>query len=338
MIRQVAALQRLAGLPVDGPAAVLRVRASTGFCGTSGCLPCCWPARARRCSGGGSVRAVLSRAFVARRGAAVGAAVPDHRLVGGNRARGTRPWRRGSSRLASAGAGGAAGARAARGCGFVAADRARRGGRRFPRGGHAGRDLLRARAGDPAAGDFAEPRDWCRYASVGRYSSGRVEVREPGAAARRGRDGDLRRFDLARPRRSAPSIGPSASVLFVDSSTAAEFAPSSGAAGSCGGGPRRVFDRRRRRLVGGASVEAGGDLDRAGRAASGAARLVPASVSLFGVVPRRVVSLRTSADAKVLTGPPAAPGRSRTRCGMAAPPGLGIAPPYPSAACRGELA
>jgi hypothetical protein len=28
-------------------------------------------------------------------------------------------------------------------------------------------------------------------------------------------------------------------------------------------------------------------------------------VSLFGAVPRRVVSLRTTGDAKVLTGPPA---------------------------------
>ncbi len=91
------------------------------------------------------------------------------------------------------------------------------------------------------------------------------------------------------------AIGPSASVLFVDSSTAASFAPA--VRGLCGqaaalvvpasalpAAVRSVSQTGRRPVVLGPSE---------------------ASVSGLGTAPRQVVSLRTSGDAQVLTGPPA---------------------------------
>jgi hypothetical protein len=94
------------------------------------------------------------------------------------------------------------------------------------------------------------------------------------------------------------SIGPSASVVFVNASTAAQFGSTvrvlcglpaaSMAAGSSSASVERVAT----------------SIERTGRrpVLLGSSR---ASVSLFGVVPRVVVSLRTSGDAMVLTGPPA---------------------------------
>ncbi len=87
-------------------------------------------------------------------------------------------------------------------------------------------------------------------------------------------------------------------MVFVNASTAAEFAPTvrvlcgvptaSMAAGSSSASVEQVVT----------------SIERTGRrpVLLGSSR---ASVSLFGVVPRRVVSLRTTGDAKVLTGPPA---------------------------------
>ena len=135
------------------------------------------------------------------------------------------------------------------------------------------------------------------HPSVGRYSSGlskfvsRVRLRGVGAAS-------TYAGSVAAATSLCASIGPSASVVFVNASTAAEFAPTvrvlcgvptaSMAAGSSS-----------------ASVEAVATaIERAGRrpVLLGSSR---AAVSLFGAVPRRVVSLRTTGDAKVLTGPPA---------------------------------
>jgi phosphohistidine swiveling domain-containing protein len=94
------------------------------------------------------------------------------------------------------------------------------------------------------------------------------------------------------------SLGPTASVVFVNASTAADFAPTvrvlcgvptaSMAAGSSS-----------------ASVEAVvTSIERDGRrpVLLGSSR---AAVSLLGAAPRAVVSLRTTVDAEVLTGPPA---------------------------------
>jgi hypothetical protein len=134
-------------------------------------------------------------------------------------------------------------------------------------------------------------------ASVGRYSSGlakfvsRVRLRGVGASS-------TYRGSVPAASTLCDSIGPSDSVVFVNASTAAEFAPTvrvlcgvpaaSMAAGSSS-----------------ASVEAVvTSIERTGRrpVLLGSSR---ASVSLFGVVPHVVVSLRTSGDAMVLTGPPA---------------------------------
>ena len=105
------------------------------------------------------------------------------------------------------------------------------------------------------------------HASVGRYSSGvakfvsRVRLRGVGASS-------TYAGSVAAASSLCASIGPSASVVFVNASTAAEFAPTvrgalRAAGGVDGGGLVVRFGR------------AGGDLDRAHRAAPGAARLVP---------------------------------------------------------------
>ena len=134
-------------------------------------------------------------------------------------------------------------------------------------------------------------------ASVGRYSSGlskfvsRVRLRGVGAAS-------TYAGSVAAASSLCASIGPSASVVFVNASTAAEFAPTvrvlcgvpaaSMAAGSSSASVEQVAT----------------SIERTGRrpVLLGSSR---ASVSLFGVVPRLVVSLRTTGDAMVLTGPPA---------------------------------
>jgi hypothetical protein len=135
------------------------------------------------------------------------------------------------------------------------------------------------------------------HPSVGRYSSGlskfvsRVRLRGVGASSTYG-------GSLAAASSLCASIGPSASVVFVNASTAAEFAPTvrvlcglpvaSMAAGSSSAAVEQVAT----------------SIERAGRrpVLLGSSR---AAVSLFGIVPRLVVSLRTSGDAQVLTGPPA---------------------------------
>ena len=135
------------------------------------------------------------------------------------------------------------------------------------------------------------------HTSVGRYSSGlskfvsRVRLRGVGAAS-------TYAGSVGAAISLCSSIGPSASVVFVNASTAAEFAPTvrvlcgvptaSMAAGSSAASVEQVatsIERYGRRPV-----------------LLGSSR---AAVSLFGVVPRRVVSLRTTGDAQVLTGPPA---------------------------------
>jgi hypothetical protein len=133
--------------------------------------------------------------------------------------------------------------------------------------------------------------------SVGRYSSGlakfvsRVRLRGVGASS-------TYAGSVAAATSLCASIGPSASVVFVNASTAAQFAPTvrvlcgvptaSMAAGSSAASVEQVAT----------------SIERAGRrpVLLGSSR---AAVSLFGAVPRRVVSLRTTGDAMVLTGPPA---------------------------------
>ena len=141
-------------------------------------------------------------------------------------------------------------------------------------------------------------------ASVGRYSSGvaklvsRVRLRGVGASATYG-------GSVAAASSLCAAIGPSASVLFVDSSTAATFAPV--VRGLCGqpaalmvlGASPAVLG-----VVRGEAWQAVRSIEQVGRrpVLLGPSR---ASVSLPGVVARQVVSLRTSGDAEVLTGPPA---------------------------------
>ena len=145
------------------------------------------------------------------------------------------------------------------------------------------------------------------HASVGRYSSAvarfvsRVRLRGVGASATYG-------GSVAAASALCAAIGPSASVVFVNASTAAEFAPT----------VRGLCDVPAASMVAGSTAAAveqvANSIERAGRrpVLLGSSR---ASVALFGIVPRRVVSLRTSGDAEVLTGAPAACGPSRTWCG-----------------------
>jgi hypothetical protein len=134
-------------------------------------------------------------------------------------------------------------------------------------------------------------------ASVGRHASAlfklasRARLRGMGASSTYG-------GSVAAASGLCAAIGPSASVVFVDASTASEFAPTvrvlcgipaaSMAVGSSATAVEQVATA----------------IERAGRrpVLLGPSR---ASVSLFGIVPRAVVSLRTSEDAEVLTGPPA---------------------------------
>jgi hypothetical protein len=135
------------------------------------------------------------------------------------------------------------------------------------------------------------------HTSVGRYSSvvaqfvSRVRLRGVGASV-------TYAGSVAAASALCAAIGPSASVVFVNASTAAEFAPT----------VRGLCDMPAASMAAGSSVTAveqvATSIERAGRrpVLLGSSR---ASVSLFGIVPRLVVSLRTSQDAEVLTGPPA---------------------------------
>jgi hypothetical protein len=92
-------------------------------------------------------------------------------------------------------------------------------------------------------------------------------------------------------------IGPSASVLFVDSSTAAAFAPT--VRGLCGQPTALVVPSTAAALA-----QAVHSVEEIGRrpVVLGPSK---SSVALPGTTPRQVVSLQTRADAEVLTGPPA---------------------------------
>jgi hypothetical protein len=136
--------------------------------------------------------------------------------------------------------------------------------------------------------------------SVGRYSSGvsklvsRVRLRGVGSSATYG-------GSVAAAAALCASIGQSASVLLVDSSTAATFAPA--VRGLCGQ-PAAL-------AVLGSSASSVAELDQAVNSIERTGRrpvlLGPtrSSVSLPGTASRQVVSLRTSGDAESLTGAPA---------------------------------
>ena len=157
-------------------------------------------------------------------------------------------------------------------------------------------------------------------ASVGQYSSGvsklasRVRLRGVGASAAYG-------GSVSAASALCASIGQSASVLFVDFSTAAAFAPV--VRGLCGQ-PAAL-------MVLGASSEASSvaELEEAVQAIELIGRrpvlLGPSqsSVSLPGIAPRQVISLQTSGDAEVLTGPPGGTWPVTYTLWLAAPPGTG---------------
>jgi hypothetical protein len=157
--------------------------------------------------------------------------------------------------------------------------------------------------------------------SVGRYSSGvsklvsRVRLRGVGAAA-------TYRGSLSAASALCAAIGPSASVLFVDSSTATTFAPV--VRGLCGQPAALVVLGA---SSGASSVSSASELEQAVKAIEQAGRrpvlLGPtrSSVSLLGLALGQVVSLQTSGDAQVLTGPPAGPWPVTYSLWLAAPPG-----------------
>jgi hypothetical protein len=132
--------------------------------------------------------------------------------------------------------------------------------------------------------------------SVGRESSGlsklvsRVRLSGVGASA-------TYRGSLAAASSLCAAIGSSASVLFVDSSTAASFAPV--VRGMCGQPAALVVPSSAAALE-----QAVVSIEQIGRRP---VVLGPSwsSVAMPGVTPRQVVSLQTRGDARVLTGPPA---------------------------------
>ncbi|HET6189954.1 MAG TPA: hypothetical protein VFE59_23535, partial [Trebonia sp.] len=159
--------------------------------------------------------------------------------------------------------------------------------------------------------------------SVGRYSSGlaklvsRVRLRGVGASATYG-------GSLAAASALCAAIGQSASVLFVDASTAAAFAPV--VRGLCGQPAALVVLGT---SSGALSAASAAELEGAVNAIEQVARrpvlLGPtqSAVSLPGITPRQVVSLHTSGDAEVLTGPPAGTEPVTYSLWLATPPGTG---------------
>jgi hypothetical protein len=141
--------------------------------------------------------------------------------------------------------------------------------------------------------------------AVGRYSSGvakvisRVQLRGIGASATY--DGSV-----VAATRLCSAIGKSASVIFTDAGTAANFAPI--VRGQCGQPAATLLTGAASRA---SAASAATQLENAATAIEKAGRrpviLGPSrtSVSLFGVVPKHVVILKTRMDAQVLTGPPA---------------------------------
>ena len=157
--------------------------------------------------------------------------------------------------------------------------------------------------------------------SVGRYSSGiskllsRVRLRGVGASATYG--GSLSAVSSL-----CASIGPSASVLFVSSSTAGTFA--SAVLELCGQPVAWVAPGPSSPGASAAVLEqAVRSIEQAGRrpVLLGPSR---SSVSLSGGVPRLVVSLRTSGDAEDLTGAPAGTWSVTYSVWLAAPLGTGV--------------
>jgi hypothetical protein len=160
-------------------------------------------------------------------------------------------------------------------------------------------------------------------ASVGRYSSGvsklvsRVRLRGVGASATYG-------GSAAAVTALCASIGPSASVLFVDFATAAAFAPV--VRGLCGQPAALVVLGAPAAAPPDGPTSSGARLEEAVRAiAQGGRRPVllgpsRSSVSVPGVRPRQVVSLRTSGDAEVLEGPPGGTWTVTYSVWLAAPP------------------
>lgn len=132
--------------------------------------------------------------------------------------------------------------------------------------------------------------------SVGPSSSGlsrlfsRVRLRGVGASA-------TYRGSVAAARSLCAAIGPSASVLFADPAAAASFAPT--VRGLCGQPAALVVPSSAAALA-----QAVNSVEQTGRrpVVLGPAR---SSVTLPGGTTRQVIALRTRADAKVLTGPPA---------------------------------
>lgn len=132
--------------------------------------------------------------------------------------------------------------------------------------------------------------------SVGPSSSGlsklvsRVRLRGPGASA-------TYAGSLSAASSLCAAIGSSASVLFVNSATAASFAPV--VRGLCDQPAASVVPSSAAALQ-----QAVAAIQQVGRrpVVLGPSR---SSVSMFGTAPRQVVSLQTTGDAEVLTGPPA---------------------------------
>jgi hypothetical protein len=123
------------------------------------------------------------------------------------------------------------------------------------------------------------------------------------------------------------SIGQPASVLFVDPSTAALLAPV--VRGLCGQPAALVVLQPSGRSSGASLASSAAVLEEAMRAIEQVGRrpvlLGPSqsSVSLPGITPQQVISLSTSGDAEVLTGPPAGLWPVTYSAWLAAPPGIG---------------
>ena len=154
--------------------------------------------------------------------------------------------------------------------------------------------------------------------SVGRYSAqvsklvSRVRLRGVGASATYG-------GSVSAASALCASIGPSASVLFVDAATAASFAPV----------VRVLCDQPAALVVLGPSSSSAAVLEQAVQSIEQVDRrpvlLGPtqSSVSLLGATSRQVVSLQTSGDAEVLTGPPAGTWPVTYSLWLAVPAGTG---------------
>jgi hypothetical protein len=156
--------------------------------------------------------------------------------------------------------------------------------------------------------------------SVGRYSSGiskllsRVRLRGVGASGT---------YSGSLPALSSlcASIGPSASVLFVSSSTAGTFA--SAVLELCGQPVAWVAPSSPPGASAALLEQAVRSIEAAGRrpVLLGPSR---SSVSLSGGVPRLVVSLQTSGDAEDLTGAPSGTWPVTYSVWLAAPVGIGV--------------